>query len=60
MEVPIDGTGRPGTPRSLFETTWSDYDVAPGGRRFVAVVPDSIAREQPLTMILNWPSLVAR
>jgi len=32
---------------------WPDFDVAPDGRRFLAIVPQP-ANEQPLTAVLNW------
>ncbi|HEX4566451.1 MAG TPA: hypothetical protein VH138_07445 [Vicinamibacterales bacterium] len=35
--------------------TWSDFDVAPDGR-FVAIVPESLAAQQPLTVVVNWRS----
>jgi len=39
---------------------WTDFDVAPDGKRFLAVVPQLSANEQPLTVILNWPSTIGR
>jgi len=46
-----------GTPRALFtlsKRTWTDFDVSPDGKRFLTIVPERLAREQPLTVILNW------
>jgi hypothetical protein len=46
-----------GAPRTLFalqgKYTWADYDVAPDGR-FLAIVPEALASEQPLTVVMNW------
>jgi hypothetical protein len=39
---------------------WSDYDVAPDGKRFLAIVPESSGNSQPLTFISNWISESAR
>ena len=51
-----------GNPVSLFRLTtgWLDYDVAPDGKRFLAVVSDVIGREQPVTVVMNWPSEIRR
>jgi hypothetical protein len=52
----------PGDTRTLFSTGprgWLDFDVAPDGR-FLAHVPEVIAREQPVTVIVNWPAAVKR
>ena len=46
-----------GTPVTLFalgSRTWVDFDVSPDGKRFLAIVPEIVADEQPLTAILNW------
>ena len=48
-----------GTPRTLFPVPgkygWASYDVAPDGR-FLAIVPEALSSEQPLTVVVNWPS----
>ena len=55
MSVPLDTAGRPGTPVALFHADrWTDFDVMPDGMRFVAIVQESIASEEPLTILLNW------
>ena len=33
---------------------WQGFDVSPDGQRFLAIVPDVIAEEQPLTVVTNW------
>ena len=33
---------------------WVDFDIASDGKRFIAIVPELIADEQPLNAILNW------
>jgi hypothetical protein len=46
-----------GAPKTLFtmpgKYRWAGYDVAPDGR-FLAIVPDALASEQPLTVVVNW------
>jgi Tol biopolymer transport system component len=46
-----------GAPRTLFalqgKYAWASYDVAADGR-FLAIVPESLASEQPLTVVVNW------
>jgi hypothetical protein len=52
-----------GTARALFtlaHRTWNDFNVSPDGQRFVAIVPERLAREQPVTVILNWTPDVRR
>ncbi len=52
-----------GPPLPLFTfqgRAWSDFAVSPDGRRFLAVVPQAFAGEQPLTVILNWTAEVRR
>jgi serine/threonine-protein kinase len=48
---------RLGTPAALFELPfrrpWYAFDVAPDGR-VLAVVQQARARDQPLTVVLNW------
>ena len=54
MAAPIDASGMPGTPRALFDAkAWLDYDVAKDGR-FIAIVSQKVAGEQPLAVIVNW------
>jgi eukaryotic-like serine/threonine-protein kinase len=49
--------GRPaGAPAVVFKlpgTPWTDYDVSPD-RRFLAIVPETFASQQPMTVIVNW------
>ena len=33
---------------------WQGFDVSPDGQRFLAILPDVIAEEQPLTVVTNW------
>jgi hypothetical protein len=40
--------------------SWSDFAVSADGKRFLAVVPQAFAGEQPLTVILNWTAEVRR
>ena len=46
-----------GSPSPLFETgrrPWENFAVSGDGRRFLAVVPQASAGEQPLTVVVNW------
>jgi hypothetical protein len=53
-----------GSPVPLFSTIakwpWRDFDVAPDGKRFLAIVPQLMANEQPLTVVRNWAAEVRR
>ena len=57
MRVPIRSAGDTidaGKPELLFgPVRWADYDAARDGR-LLALVPEQIAAEQPLTAIVNW------
>ena len=37
---------------------WIDFDIAPDGQRFLAVVRDLVAEEQPLTAKIRWNQTV--
>jgi len=59
MSVPVRTTPRieVGAPVPLFDTgarAWEDFAVSRDGQRFLAVVPQALAGEQPLTVIVNW------
>jgi len=65
MAVPVRTTPtlKVGRPVPLFTVqgrAWTDFDVSGDGKRFLAVVPQAFAGEQPLTVILNWTSEVRR
>jgi hypothetical protein len=53
-----------GSPRPLFElkgkSSWSTFDVSPDGKRFLAVVPEVVANELPLSVIANWTAEVEK
>lgn len=66
MSVRVKATAsslEPSVPRALFRlpaavSTWSPYEVGPGGQRFlVRAVPEQQG-SQPLTVIVNWPALL--
>ena len=66
MSVRLKSTAsllEPSVPRELFRlpaavSTWSPFQVAPGGQRFlVRAVPEQQG-SQPLTVIVNWPKLL--
>jgi Tol biopolymer transport system component len=58
MAAPMTA-GRPaGAPVMVFtmpSAGLTDYDVSPDGR-FLAIVPESFANQQPMTVIVNWPA----
>jgi Tol biopolymer transport system component len=55
---------RLGSAKLLFqlpkESLWRYFEVTPDGERFLAIVTESSGDESPATVVLNWPSLVAR
>jgi serine/threonine protein kinase len=58
MSVPVRTTPHVelGTPSTLFALTdrhWPSFDVSPDGERFLAIVPEVVANERPLTAILH-------
>ncbi len=60
MSVPLRTTPTVdlGTPATLFAIAsrhWISFDVAPDGNRFLVIVPEVVANDQPLTAILNMP-----
>jgi len=65
VDVTTSGsTVRPGSPRTLFMQRYiggglNSFTVDPSGQRFLLVVPDEKA-SSPITVVLNWPSLLAR
>ncbi len=50
--------GRPVTLFTPKGSPWAGYDVAPDGSKFLAIVPEVVAIEQPLTVVVNWPAEV--
>ena len=57
MPVRSEASLELGAPRSLFALQgrhpWTAYDVGPDGR-FLAIVPEALVTEQPLTVVVNW------
>jgi hypothetical protein len=55
---------RLGVPIPLFElkgrSSWPAFDVSTDGTRLLAIVPESIADERPLSVVVNWPSDVEK
>ncbi len=53
-----------GTPTVLFPISgkagWTAFDVLPDGKRFLAIVPEVVASEQPLTVVLGWAPEASR
>ena len=45
-----------GEPKMLFELkgyVWTAFDISPDGKRFIAAVPEIVANELPLTVVVN-------
>jgi Tol biopolymer transport system component len=65
ISVPMqtESSLRIGQPVALFsfgkERAWFGFDVSPDGR-FLAVVSQTRAVEQPLTVVLNWTAALAK
>jgi Tol biopolymer transport system component len=58
MSVPVRTTSSVelGTPSTLFAVPgkrWVSFDMSPDGKRFLVIVPEVVASEQPLTAFLN-------
>jgi serine/threonine protein kinase len=58
IAIPVrPGTRDFGEPRVLFRTPgphrWAGFDVTPDGQRFLAIVPEVVGAEQPLTVAVN-------
>ena len=56
--MPIDVEGgqlKLGAPQALFRTKAANYDVAPGGQKFLSIsVGDESSK--PITLVTNWPA----
>ena len=68
MAVDISGDSKlePGIARPLFDTELNvdpvndQYSVTPDGRRFLILKPLSEAASTPITVVLNWTSLLKK
>jgi Tol biopolymer transport system component len=73
MSVPVRTTPalQLGSPTELFSlkgTEWrrafagqdGDFCVSPDGKRFLAVIPEVVADELPLTVVLDWTTEIAQ
>jgi len=65
MSLPIETSPslKTGTPVELFKLEgqpWVNFQLSTDGKKFLAVVPQSTAAEQPWTVVLNWTSNVGR
>jgi eukaryotic-like serine/threonine-protein kinase len=66
MTIPIRTTPslQIGAPTELFalkgKSAWWNFDVSPDGKRFLAIVPEVIANELPLNVVVNWTSEAPR
>jgi serine/threonine protein kinase len=53
-----------GTPTPLFtlkgKGSWPSFEVSPDGKRFLAIVPEVIANELPLNVVVNWTAEVGK
>jgi serine/threonine protein kinase/Tol biopolymer transport system component len=66
VSVPIRTTPalQMGKPVDLFampaKAVWQSFDVAPDGKRLMAIVPEMDANEHPLDVIVNWAPAAGR
>ncbi len=65
MSVPVSTSPslRTGPPKPLFTFSgrrWFGFALSGDGKRFLAVVPDVSADEQPMTVVLNWTAALPR
>ncbi len=52
-----------GVPTALFALkgeAWKSFDVSPDGKRFLGIVPEVVADQLPLTVVVNWTSEVEK
>jgi len=47
-------------PKVLFEKSVLNFDVAPDGSRFLAVIPERDSSQEPLTVVVNWPAAIGK
>jgi Tol biopolymer transport system component len=52
--TPTLEVARPSALLTLPGRLWEDFAVSHDGQRFLAVVPEALAGEQPLSIVLNW------
>ena len=48
------------TPKVLFEKSALNFDVAPDGSRFLAVIPERDSSQEPLMVVVNWPAAMGK
>lgn len=53
-----------GAPTELFalkeKWPWQDFDVSRDGTRFLAIVPEVVADELPLNVVVDWTAEVGK
>jgi len=47
-------------PRVLFEKSVMGLDVVPDGSRFLVMIPERDAAQEPLTVVVNWPAALGK
>jgi len=62
MAVPINtaSTFEAGAPHELFVNPGSHFDVTADGRRFLVAVPTGTTISPPITVVMNWRSILKR
>jgi Tol biopolymer transport system component len=68
MSVVVESGGnflRPGSPKPLFQTRLApgglrEYDVTGDGKKFLLNLPLPVKRDEPITVIVNWPKLLEK
>ncbi len=52
--------GEIGRRGALSRGTSSRFDVSADGQRFIAIVPEVVADDLPLSIVMNWPAEIPR
>jgi Tol biopolymer transport system component len=52
--TPALNLGAPSTLFGVGPRGWLDFEVSPDGKRFLALIPEVVANEQPLKALVNW------
>ena len=66
VDIKTDAKIQPGVPRALFDTGLNvdpnndQYSVTPDGQHFLLLKPVAEAKSIPITVVLNWPSLLKK
>ncbi|MBN2317983.1 MAG: hypothetical protein JXR49_02855 [Acidobacteria bacterium] len=68
VDIDLESKTEPGKPKELFDTELivesgmgtDQYAVTPDGRRFLILKPVTESASIPITVVLNWTSLLEK